>query len=49
MSAPGSSIEKVMSYGFLPLVYGIYALRLSYLYKIVSAEIPGIITDWCQL
>jgi hypothetical protein len=48
VSVPGlSAVERVMSYAFLPLVYGIYGLRLLYLYKIVSVEIPKVISNWC--
>ena len=49
VSAPElPNIGKGFRFGFLPLIYGIYGLRLAYMYWRVSDSVPEIISSWCN-
>ena len=42
-------VEKILRYSFLPLIYGIYVLRLRYMFTRVKAALPDLISRWCNI
>ena len=44
-----ASVEKAVRYGFLPLIYGIYGVRLATMYLRVANSIPEIVSSWCDI
>jgi hypothetical protein len=40
--------ESIPRYAFLPVIYGIYGIRLSILYRRAAKAVPGILAQWCR-